>query len=226
MVIVGSAEGLKRVFQTNQRNYVKDLDFSFHPFLPILGTGLVTAQGQLWQQQRLLMAPTLRVDVLDDVVRCCPALKAVCQVSVIAERLASYPVDLCHALVHCAWLLHTSANCEVKLCDANCASTCTSIYKGVVGGFTQLRCIHVLQIGVAKRAADRISVKLDAAKRSGKAIDMEEEFRLLTLQVIGEAVLSLPPEECDRVSATPLALVRAVCNDLFHTRVLLLCMLY
>ena len=69
MVIVGSAEGLKRVFQTNQRNYVKDLDFSFHPFLPILGTGLVTAQGKLWQQQRLLMAPTLRVDVLDDVVR-------------------------------------------------------------------------------------------------------------------------------------------------------------
>ena len=28
---------------------------------------------------------------------------------------------------------------------------------------------------------------------------MEEEFRLLTLQVIGEAILSLPPEECDRV---------------------------
>jgi hypothetical protein len=30
---------------------------------------------------------------------------------------------------------------------------------------------------------------------------MEEEFRLLTLQVIGEAILSLPPEECDRVSS-------------------------
>ena len=56
------------------------------------------------------------------------------------------------------------------------------------------------QIGVAQRAADRISVKLTAAKRSGKAIDMEEEFRLLTLQVIGEAVLSLPAAECDRVS--------------------------
>ena len=66
--LLDQREGLKRVFQTNQRNYVKDLDFSFHPFLPILGTGLVTAQGQLWQQQRLLMAPTLRVDVLDDVV--------------------------------------------------------------------------------------------------------------------------------------------------------------
>ncbi|KAK9909425.1 hypothetical protein WJX75_002020 [Coccomyxa subellipsoidea] len=121
MVVVGSAEGLKRVFQTNARNYVKDLDFSFHPFLPILGTGLVTAQGALWQSQRLLMAPTLRVDVLDDV------------------------------------------------------------------------------IGVARRAADRLSTKLEEAVAAGRAVEMEEEFRLLTLQVIGEAVLSLPPEECDRV---------------------------
>lgn len=31
------------------------------------------------------------------------------------------------------------------------------------------------------------------------AVDLEEEFRLLTLQIIGEAILSLPPEECDRV---------------------------
>jgi hypothetical protein len=30
-------------------------------------------------------------------------------------------------------------------------------------------------------------------------VDLEEEFRLLTLQIIGEAILSLPPEECDRV---------------------------
>lgn len=57
----------------------------------------------------------------------------------------------------------------------------------------------LLQIGIAKRAADRIASKLEGVRSSGKAIDMEEEFRLLTLQVIGEAVLSLPPEECDRV---------------------------
>ena len=81
----------------------------------------------------------------------------------------------------------------------------------------------MVQPGIAKRAADRISVKLEAAKRSGKAIDMEEEFRLLTLQVIGEAVLSLPPEECDRGNAL-LVHMRAVHNKLF-TCVLLLCIL-
>jgi cytochrome P450 len=56
-----------------------------------------------------------------------------------------------------------------------------------------------LQIGIARRAADRIAAKLEEARGQGEAIDMEEEFRLLTLQVIGEAVLSLPPEQCDRV---------------------------
>ncbi|KAK9835127.1 hypothetical protein WJX81_000142 [Elliptochloris bilobata] len=121
LVVVGTAEGLKRVFQTRQRAYVKDLDFSFHPFLPILGTGLVTADGELWQRQRLLIGTALRIDILDDVV------------------------------------------------------------------------------GIAMRAVGRLSAKLEAARGSGRSVDMEEEFRLLTLQVIGEAVLSLPPEECDRV---------------------------
>jgi hypothetical protein len=37
-------------------------------------------------------------------------------------------------------------------------------------------------------------------------VHLEEEFRLLTLQVIGEAILSLPPEECDRVSESRVAL--------------------
>lgn len=55
--------------QTRQRAYVKDLDFSFHPFLPILGTGLVTADGELWQRQRLLIGTALRIEILDDVVR-------------------------------------------------------------------------------------------------------------------------------------------------------------
>ena len=36
-------------------------------------------------------------------------------------------------------------------------------------------------------------VKLDVIKGTGVSIDMENEFRLLTLQVIGEAILSLSP---------------------------------
>lgn len=120
-IIVGDPKGLKRIFQTGYKLYDKDLDFSYGPFLPILGTGLVTANGKHWQKQRLLMAPALRIDMLDDI------------------------------------------------------------------------------LPIAKRAVDRLAEKLQAIRGKEISVDIEEEFRLLTLQVIGEAILSLGPEECDDV---------------------------
>lgn len=107
--------------QTRFKAYDKDLDFSYHPFLPILGSGLVTANGDHWQKQRLLMAPALRIDMLDAI------------------------------------------------------------------------------LPIAKRAVDRLAEKLEKHRGTSSPVDIEEEFRLLTLQVIGEAILSLPPEECDKV---------------------------
>ena len=121
MVLVGSAEGLKEVFQTKLKAFPKDLDFSFKPFLPILGSGLVTAHGDLWQRQRLLMAPTLRVEILAAVV------------------------------------------------------------------------------SLTTQALRRLMSLLEAAKASSEAVNIEEEFRLMTLQIIGGAVLSLDPEECNEV---------------------------
>lgn len=52
---------------------------------------------------------------------------------------------------------------------------------------------------ISKEAVDRLSAKLEQWRGTGQAVDMYEEFRLLTLQVIGKAILSLPPEECDKV---------------------------
>lgn len=120
-LVVNDAHALKRVFQTRQRVYDKDLDFSYGPFLPILGTGLVTANGAAWQKQRLLMAPALRIDMLDAI------------------------------------------------------------------------------IPIAKRAVDRLCKRLEFYRGTGEPVDMQHEFHLLTLQIIGEAVLSLDPQECDRV---------------------------
>lgn len=104
-VVVADPGALKRVFQTKFKSYAKDLRLSYHPFLPILGTGLVTADGDLWQKQRLLMAPALRVDILDDI------------------------------------------------------------------------------IPIAKHAVDRLCDKWEALRGTGKEVHLEEEFRLLTLQV-------------------------------------------
>ena len=125
LVIVGSPQGMKQVFQTKQRDYGKDVGVSYQHFLNILGvgptSGLVTAEGEHWRRQRSLLGQTLRTDILDAV------------------------------------------------------------------------------IGIGKRAADRLSQKLEMHRGSGQAVDMEEQFRLLTLQVIGEAMLSLPADECDEV---------------------------
>ena len=56
----------------------------------------------------------------------------------------------------------------------------------------------------------RLCLRLEEARASEQAVEMEEEFRKLTLQIIGEAFLSLPPEECDRVPPlSPLTILTA-----------------
>ncbi|MEW5302059.1 MAG: hypothetical protein WDW36_004869 [Sanguina aurantia] len=107
--------------QVRQKVYEKDLALSYSPFLPILGTGLVTSDGALWSKQRALIGPALRMDILDDI------------------------------------------------------------------------------IGIAKTSVDELCVKLEPFRGTGTPVDIEKEFRLLTLQVIGMAILSMAPEECDRV---------------------------
>ncbi|KNC76591.1 hypothetical protein SARC_10916 [Sphaeroforma arctica JP610] len=52
---------------------------------------------------------------------------------------------------------------------------------------------------VAKEAVDRMSAKLEKIRGTGVPIEIGEEFRLLTLEVIGELVLSLPADESNRV---------------------------
>ena len=81
----------------------------------------MTADGELWQKQRNLMGPALRIDVLDDI------------------------------------------------------------------------------IVIAKNSVDRLCAKLEKFRGTGIPVEINEEIRLLKLQAIGEAVLSMPPEECDKV---------------------------
>ena len=54
---------------------------------------------------------------------------------------------------------------------------------------------------ITLRAVERLRVKLDDLKARGVIIEMAEEFRHLTLQVIAEAILSLPPGESDETFA-------------------------
>lgn len=120
IVGISDRDMLKRALQSKFQVYRKDTD-TYAPFMCLLGTGLVTSEGELWRKQRMLISAAFRVDILS----------------------------------------------EVK--------------------------------NISKDATDRLASKLEAFRASSTAVELGEEFRKLTLQVIGEAVLSLAPEESDRV---------------------------
>lgn len=107
------------MLQTNLLNYKKDLEWTYKPFLAILGKGLVTADGHNHRRQRTLLSHTLRIEILDEIPQ------------------------------------------------------------------------------MALRAVQRLSLKINESINTKTVLEMAEEFRNLTLQVIAEAVLSLPYEESD-----------------------------
>jgi cytochrome P450 len=53
LYLVSSPEGVKHILQDNHRNYNKGYDRA----KPLLGEGLVTAEGETWRRQRRLMQP-------------------------------------------------------------------------------------------------------------------------------------------------------------------------
>lgn len=56
---------LKVVLQSSMKAFKKDLDFTYKPFMPLLGTGLVTSEGQLWYTQRAMVSAVFRIEILE-----------------------------------------------------------------------------------------------------------------------------------------------------------------
>jgi cytochrome P450 len=117
-------EFLKELLQSQIQNIKKDSKFSYKPFLPILGTGIVTSEGKSWMNQRRKISALLKVHVLD------------------------------------------------LIPDATLG------------------------------AIQRIMEKMDKCASTGEKIDISEELRHLTLQVISECFLSLEAAESDTTFAT------------------------
>lgn len=121
LILIDDPALLKQVFQSRMQRYSKDVDFSYYPFMCLLGTGLVTAEGKLWRRQRSMVSVHFRVEILDEIV------------------------------------------------------------------------------GISMKGALRLAKKLEAIRGTGDHVPLAEEFRHLTLQVIGEAILSMSHEEADKV---------------------------
>lgn len=119
-VISRDPDLIRHVLVGGADNYLKDLR-SMAAFLDLLGSGLLTSDGELWRRQRAILAKAFRIE----------ALRNVAEASI--------------------------------------------------------------------RAAGRLSAALDAQARSDQPADMGAHFRRLTLQVIAEATLQMPPHESDEV---------------------------
>jgi len=70
-VVIEDPELLKRVFDKNQRNYVKDPEFSYKPFMDVLGNGIIVSKGDLWKSQRYLLSSAFRIDILEETAVSC-----------------------------------------------------------------------------------------------------------------------------------------------------------
>eukprot|EP00903_Cladosiphon_okamuranus_P015676 g14474.t1 len=123
-IVVSDPSFMKEVMRTKMTKYHKDVAFTYRPFLSLLGTGIVTSDGQKWRKQRNKVSAAFRIEVLSEVP------------------------------------------------------------------------------GMSLRAVARLAKKLDAAAENNTPMEIGEEMRHLTLQVISEALLSLSAEESDETFAT------------------------
>lgn len=64
-VVAADPALLKEVLQSSMKAFKKDLDFTYKPFMPLLGTGLVTSEGQLWYTQRAMVSAVFRIEILE-----------------------------------------------------------------------------------------------------------------------------------------------------------------
>lgn len=64
-VVTADPALLKEVLHSQMRCFQKDLDFTYKPFMVLLGTGLVTSEGSLWAKQRTMVSAVFRIEILE-----------------------------------------------------------------------------------------------------------------------------------------------------------------
>jgi cytochrome P450 len=99
-VSLASPELIKLVLQSKISSVKKDIANTYHHFLVILGTGIVTSESTSWMQQRLKLSTALRQDVLTLIPKV--TLLAIQRFMILLDHASETgkEVDLTEALRH------------------------------------------------------------------------------------------------------------------------------
>lgn len=130
VVYVNDPKLLKRVLQTKQKIYRKDLEFSYKHFLCLLGQGLVTSEDEKWRKGRMFLSHALRYDLVKEVPAV--ALPGVHRlISLIHDaRALEEPIDMCEAFRHL--FLQVIGELVLSLDHADCDAIFPKLYLPVV----------------------------------------------------------------------------------------------
>ena len=66
-VSTSSLTALRTILHTEHSKFGKDIPFTYAPFMPILGSGIVTSAGKAWRTKRTRVSKIFRIDLLDKV---------------------------------------------------------------------------------------------------------------------------------------------------------------
>ena len=66
-VSTSSLSALRTILHTEHSKFGKDIPFTYAPFMPILGKGIVTSSGKAWRTKRTRVSKIFRIDLLDKV---------------------------------------------------------------------------------------------------------------------------------------------------------------
>jgi cytochrome P450 len=67
IVCIADPAVLKVILQTKLNSFLKDREWTYKPFLVLLGNGLVTSHGKSWLRQRTVLANHFKRDILLDI---------------------------------------------------------------------------------------------------------------------------------------------------------------
>ena len=221
--------GLKRVFQTAYKLYEKDLELSYHPFLPILARAsslptaicgrraharealILSTHGQVRCRGSRQGVGTLPLELPAGQAQGCRPLHfaaATCQADCcapsgrqcarrsLARARARHTVEWTKAqhghgvdrvppplhLPRRRLALQAAPATHHFSHASHPAFHAAQTQRTLMGPALRVDVLDDI-IAIAKGAVDRLCVKLETFRGTGREVDIEEEFRLLTLQV-------------------------------------------